>query len=104
MWKGLALALSLMIMLSLGYRFLFAEQSIFTWNTLKEENARLTNELIIAEQAKTDLSDKIRLLQTDSAYLEKMIRERLNYVKEDEILYIFDLKEESSPWTGSTAQ
>ena len=31
----------------------------------------------------------IRLLQTDERYVEKMIRQRLHYVHENEVLYLF---------------
>ncbi len=36
-----------------------------------------------------DLSQEIRRLKSDTAYQEKIVRERMNFVKKDEILYIF---------------
>ena len=35
------------------------------------------------------LSREIRLLQSDEKYVEKMIRQRLNFVRSNEILYLF---------------
>ena len=35
------------------------------------------------------MSRDIRLLQTDERYVEKMIRQRLHYVHENEVLYLF---------------
>ena len=44
------------------------------------------------------LSREIRLLKTDPAYVEKVIRQRLNYVRKNEILYLFDKSRENSAW------
>ena len=55
-----------------------------------------------AERKLADLSREIRLLQTDDSYVEKMIRQRLNYVRKNEILYLFDeARPEDSTWAGA---
>ena len=50
------------------------------------------------------LSREIRLLQSDTPYIEKMVRERLHYLHDNEILYLFgeeDAPAESKKPTGS---
>ncbi len=44
------------------------------------------------------LSRDIRLLQTDPRFVEKMVRDRLHYLRGNEILYLFD----GSPKTQSS--
>ena len=39
--------------------------------------------------------------QHDIAYVEKVIRQRLNYVRKNEILYLFDKSREDSAWLGA---
>ena len=36
------------------------------------------------------LSQEIRLLQNDPKYVEKMVRQRLHYLRANEVLYLFD--------------
>ena len=38
------------------------------------------------------------MLKADPAYVEKVIRNRLNYVKKNEILYIFDKSSKNPAW------
>ena len=45
------------------------------------------------------LSREIRLLQTDQKYVEKMIRQRLHYLRDNEILYLFD----AAPKSGASS-
>ena len=52
------------------------------------------------DEKRAALSREIRLLKTDPAYVEKVIRQRLNYVRKNEILYLFDKSREDS-WSGA---
>jgi len=78
----LAIALAALLILSWIYL-----PSITRYRELKSEEERLSQKIReIDAQIKT-LADERKLLQTDVAYLEKVIREELGFVKPGEIVY-----------------
>lgn len=98
-WKSTILTFALLMNITLCYSMFLGDRSLFAWHELHERHRALTAELEIVNAKKTELSQQIRLLQTDPDYVETIIRQRLNYVKENEILYIFgNNREEDSPW------
>ena len=79
-----ALAIVLAVVLILCWIYL---PSITRYRELKSEADRLNQKIQeIDAQIKT-LADERHLLQTDVAYLEKVIREELGFVKPGEIVY-----------------
>jgi len=76
----------------LCYRMIWGEQGLVAYQDLRVKYAQL--ELKVGQLDKDNrlLSHDIRLLQSDDLFVEKMIREKLYYVKENEILYLFDDK------------
>ena len=78
------LAIVLAVVLILCWIYL---PSITRYRELKTEEERLSQKIReIDAQIKT-LADERNLLQTDVAYLEKVIREELGFVKPGEIVY-----------------
>ena len=101
LWKTLPLALVICINAALVGRIVWGEQSLYSWRVLKSKEAELAQELSALDSQRSSLSREIRLLKTDPAYVEKVIRQRLNYVRKNEILYLFDKKRnDDSKWTG----
>lgn len=101
-WRFTILALALFMNITLAVRLMWGDQSVREWRNLKGLQSALFEELTGLDKRMAELSQEIRLLQTDPAYMEKVIRQRLNYVRSDEILYLFDdAGEEDSPWTGA---
>lgn len=101
-WKSAILILALLMNVTLAYRLVWGEQSVSAWRDLKARQGQLTAELRDLDRQRADLSREIRLLQTDDSYVEKMIRQRLNYVRPNEILYLFDeARPEDSTWAGA---
>ena len=101
-WKAAILALALVMNAPLAYRLVWGDQSVSAWRALKSRQGQLTAELRDLDKRRADLSREIRLLQTDDSYVEKMIRQRLNYVRKNEILYLFDeARPEDSTWAGA---
>jgi len=87
------LAIALAVVLILCWIYL---PSITRYRELKSEEERLGQKIReIDEQIKT-LADERHLLQTDVAYLEKVIREELGFVKPGEIVYELVTKENPS--------
>ena len=78
------LAIALAVVLVLCWIYL---PSITRYRELRSEEERLNQKIQeIDTQIKT-LADERHLLQTDVAYLEKVIREELGFVKPGEIVY-----------------
>lgn len=97
-WKLSLLILSVMLNLALLSRIVWGSHSLYTWRVLKEKQHELSQELASLDKKRADLSREIRLLKTDPAYVEKIIRQRLNYVRKNEILYLFEQSKENSAW------
>jgi|GEM_PF-246137 len=100
-WKSLILAIALLVNVTLGVRLFWGPQSLANYHHLKEQQAALTARLNEQDTVNAALSREIRLLQNDDRYIEKMIRQRLNYVKEKEILYLFTPNADANS-TGAT--
>lgn len=96
--KPLFLVLVLLLNAALFSRLMWGENSIYAWKALKEKRLEVTEELSQLDERRASLSREIRLLKTDPDYVEKVIRQRLNYVRKNEILYLFDKNRQDSAW------
>lgn len=98
-WKIVILGIALAFDAAVIPGLIYGPGSVYTWNVLKEKSSAAEAELAALNKRRTDLSREIRLLKTDSAYVEKIIRQRGRYVKKNEILYVFDNQGKNSVWT-----
>jgi cell division protein FtsB len=99
-WRTLFLGFALLLNVTLGYRLFFSEQSFFAWQGVQRHFSNMQQQLLDIQQKLTFLSEEIRLLQSNNDYIERAVRERLNYVRENEILYVFEKKQlVNSIWT-----
>lgn len=73
----------------LFYRMMWAPNGLLAFKDLKEQHAGLEMRAVELDKANLQLSKEIRLLQSDNVYVEKMIRQRLHYVRDNEVLYLF---------------
>jgi cell division protein FtsB len=73
----------------LAYKLIWGGQGILAHQELNEQNAALESRLAELASQQQSLSDEIRLLKSDAAHMESIIRRRLNYVKDNEVLYMF---------------
>jgi len=97
-WRRLLLSFLLVINAVLVYRLIWSDtQGILAYKALKEHLVALESRVKELDEKNVAISREIRLLQSDEKYLEKIIRQRLNFVKDNEILYIF-------PGTKDTAR
>jgi len=85
----LLVALLLFINLFLLFRLVWSDQGVFAYMELRNRYAVLQEKIDAVDAKSLDLSQEIRRLKSDKAYQEKVVRERMNFVKKDEILYIF---------------
>jgi cell division protein FtsB len=96
--RRLVLSISLLLNLVLFYNLIWGESGAIFYNELYNRCVTLEERIKRISEDNLALSREIRLLQSDEKYIEKVIRNRLNFVRSNEILYIFpdEIKGESS--------
>lgn len=87
--RFILIALLLLINLFLLFRLVWSDQGVFAYLELKTRYEALQAKIDSVDKESLDLSQEIRRLKSDKAYQEKIVRERMNFVKKDELLYIF---------------
>lgn len=70
-------------------RVIWGSTGILEYRELKARYESLQNEIASLDAENLSISKEIRLLQSDNKYVEKVIRQKLHYVRDNEILYIF---------------
>ncbi len=88
-WRPMLLGVSVLLNLVLVYSLIWGENGAFEYKLLKEQCGTLEAKIQEYDEKNLALSNEIRLLQLDEKYQEKMIRTRLNFVRDNEVLYIF---------------
>lgn len=87
--KKLLIAFLLASNLLLAYHLFFGEQGVFAYFEIKKRYGVLQEELASAERRGQALSNEIRRLKGDRGHVQDMVRNRMNYLKDGEVLYIF---------------
>lgn len=87
--RRIVFAVSIVLNVVLIYNLIWGDRGIIAYKDLRSRCATLQADLDKTHKSNQDLSQEIRLLQSDDKYLEKVIRNRMNFVRENEILYIF---------------
>jgi len=101
LWNRLLLGLIILLNVLFLYRILLSDQGIFGYLELRRRNTEMQERIEELQKKTVHLSNEIRLLQSDSGYIEKMIREQMNLVKENEVLYDFSgLADHDAPGAG----
>ena len=72
-----------------GYKLIWGEKGIIDSLKYDSKIEKLLNENRILVHRNNDLKKKINKLQNDNKYLKRLIREKLNMVKDDEIIIKF---------------
>ena len=87
--RRLVLAVSLFLNMVLVYNFIWGERGAIAYKELRLRCDSLEERIRQVRESNLELSKEIRLLQSEEKYIEKTIRKRLNFVRNNEILYIF---------------
>ncbi len=82
--------------LVLAYNFFLGQEGLGEYLHRRELKADLVQELEQVQKQNLELSQRIRLLQDDVLYLEKVVRSELHFVQEDEVLYVRSELEQQS--------
>jgi cell division protein FtsB len=91
--RRIVLVFSLLLNFVLAYNLVWGKSGAIAYMELRERCDTLESRIAAAGEQNLELSREIRLLQSDAKYIEKMIRNRLNFVRGNEILYIFPMEE-----------
>jgi cell division protein FtsB len=87
--RRIVLTLSIVLSVVLIYNLIWGKSGAIAYTELKERSKVLEERITRIGEQNVELSREIRLLQSDAKYIEKMIRNRLNFVRNDEVLYVF---------------
>lgn len=81
--------------LALFGKMVWGPSGIAEYRSLKNQYASLQAKIAALDSENMALSREIRLLQSDDKYVEKMVREKLRYLRDNEIVYLFPSKAET---------
>lgn len=91
MRKRRLLLLVLIALLILGILTFFGEKGILHLLRLRKEVARIKEKNIKLEEENQKLREEVKRLLSDKRYIEEIARKELGMVKEEEIIYQFDI-------------
>jgi cell division protein FtsB len=89
MARRILLGLLIAVNVVLLFRLIWSDHGVIAFMNMRSRSVKLENQLREVDSKSLELSNEIRRLKTDRAYQEMVIRDRMNYVKENEVLYIF---------------
>ena len=89
-WRSFILVVLGLISIVLFSRTVWGPTGLLEYRELKKQYADLEKQIADLDKENVALSHEIRLLQSDNQYVEKVIRQRLHYVRDNEVLYLFD--------------
>lgn len=85
--KVLRAAIILTITMMVVYGFIKESSRVYLLN---HENNKIKSEIAILERSSTDLKTKTELIKKNDRFLEKIARDELGMIKEEETVYRFD--------------
>ena len=83
--------------LALLAKMLWGDTGLLEYVNLKNKLEELRAEIVQLDASNLELSKEIRLLQTDRQYMEKMVRQKLHYLRDNETVYIFASSSDKNP-------
>jgi len=89
MARRILLGVLVFVNVVLLFRLIWSEHGVIAYMNMRKRSVKLENQLREVDAKSLELSKEIRRLKGDRTYQEMVIRERMNYVKENEVLYIF---------------
>ena len=89
-WRVFLLCAFALVNVLLLYRMVWGTNGLVDYAALKAEHAQIASQSKALDSENRALSQEIRLLRNDPKYVEKMVRQRLHYLRANEVLYLFD--------------
>lgn len=88
-WRTFILVMLGVLNIVLFARMVWGPTGLVEYRELKQQYAELEKQIAGLDAENLSLSREIRLLQSDNQYVEKVIRQRLHFVRDNEVLYLF---------------
>lgn len=88
-WRVIILSVLGLINAALLCKMIWGPTGLMEFHSLKAEYAALQEKISNLDVENMALSRDIRLMQSDPQYVEKMVRQKLHYLRDNEIVYIF---------------
>lgn len=88
-WRVTLIVLLGLMNIYLFSRVVWGPTGIMEYRNLKGQLLSLREDVGRLDAENRALSRDIRLLQSDGQYVEKLVRQRLHYMRDNEIVYIF---------------
>lgn len=89
LWRVLILLLVGCVDVALFGKMMWGSGGIVEYQALKSQYSALQQQIAALDAENMALSLDIRLLQSDDKYVEKMVRQKLRYLRDNEVVYIF---------------
>ncbi len=70
-------------------KVIWGPTGIMEYQSLNRQYASLKDKIATLDASNMALSRDIRLMQSDSRYAEKMVRQKLHYLRDNEMVYLF---------------
>ncbi len=88
-WRVLILVAVAFFDVALFGKAVWGPGGIVEYRELKRQYNALQEQIGQLDAGNMALSREIRLLQTDNKYVEKMVRQKLRYLRDNETVYLF---------------
>lgn len=95
LWRVLVLVVVGLFDVALFCKMAWGPGGMGEYRELKSQYNSLQAQISDLDARNMALSRDIRLLQSDKRYVEKMVRQKLRYLRDNEIVYLFPAKAEA---------
>lgn len=88
-WRRVLVGALIAFNLFLLYSLMLGSEGYFAYKEQADNIEVLKAKIARLDQENLNLSRQVRLLRSDREYLERMVREQMKFVKNNETLYVF---------------
>lgn len=101
-WRVMLISILGICDAALFAKMVWGPGGIVEYRQLKGQYVSLKERISHLDAENMALSREIRLLQTDNQYVEKMVRQKLRYLRDNEIVYLFPAKAQNGAITNDS--
>lgn len=95
LWRVVILLVAGLLDIALFGKMLWGPGGVVEYGELKRQYSDLRQHIEDLDARNLALSRDIRLLQSDNLYMEKMVRQKLRYLRDNEVVYLFPAQSET---------
>lgn len=90
MIRKLLIGILVLVNCILLYSFLLSDKGVFSLRSMRANREELATRVEGLKESSQSLSQEIRWLGKEGPFTERVIRDKTNFLKDDEIVYIID--------------